>query len=87
MIDGYSTENANASERMTIMMPRASEKERTVSFDTNSLNQRNIKLMIDISINQMMMMNIDERHDIIACTHDRLHSRLEVIEYVSVTDV
>jgi len=42
-------------------------------------------MLTDISIDRMMM-NVDERHDIIACTHYRLHSRLELIEYVSVTD-
>ena len=67
------------------MMPRASKSERTVSFDTNSSRQRNLEMMSDVSIDRMTM-NIDERHDIIACTHYRLHSRLELIEYVSVTD-
>ena len=30
--------------------------------------------------------NGDERRDIDVSTHDRLHSRLELIEYIGVTD-
>ena len=42
-------------------------------------------MMTDVGIDRMAM-NIDERHDMVARTHYRLHSRLELIEYVSVTD-
>ena len=85
MIDKYSSENASASERMVNMTPRARENERTVSSDTNSLNRIYIEMMTDISIDRVTM-NVDERHDITACTQYGLHSRLELIEHISLTD-